>query len=437
MTMKFYVGAIAAALVALSACGSDENETPGTGGAGVGGSGGFGGAAGGASGGVGGSAGAAGSGASGGVAGSGASGGVAGAGGGGGLPGVVATRIVAGGLHTCALMAEGSVACWGANLYGQVGRGSQVSPTTPVSVATKVSSVAAGFHHTCVLNSAGGVNCWGKNDNGQLGDGTKTKRLSPTPVKGLSSGAKAIAAGSQHSCAVTQAGGVKCWGDNADGQLGDGTTTERLAPVDVSGLSSGVVAVAAGAGHTCALKQKGSVACWGRNTAGQLGLGTKAVHIKPVDVPGLNSGVKLIAVGGDHSCVLLVGGTVKCWGFNEKGQLGDGTTTERLSPTGIGGLGAGVTALATGYGHTCAANAAGGVLCWGNNSNGQLGDSSQQDRLKPTAVVGISSGAVLGAGTHSCAIDKAGSASCWGQNDWGQLGDGTKIDRSKPTPVKF
>ncbi|MBI4401534.1 MAG: RCC1 repeat-containing protein, partial [Nitrospirae bacterium] len=164
----------------------------------------------------------------------------------------------------------------------------------------------------------------------QLGDGTAIDRSNPVDVAGLTSGLTAIAAGRRHTCALTTAGGVKCWGNNHDSQLGDGTAIDRSNPVDVAGLTSGVKAITAGWRHTCALTAAGGVKCWGKNHDGQLGDGTANNRSLPLDVVGLTGGVKAVAAGGQHTCALTPI-YVKCWGDNEDGQLGDGTTTDTLA----------------------------------------------------------------------------------------------------------
>jgi len=281
-----------------------------------------------------------------------------------------ALQISAGGYHTCALTSSGGVMCWGDNNYGQLGDGTTTDRSTPVDVVGLSSgdtAIATGGYHTCALTSSGGVRCWGRNHYGQLGDGTTTNRTTPVDVVGLS-GVTAIAAGVYHTCALTSSGGVRCWGFNFYGQLGDGTTTtHRTTPVDVVGLSSGVTAIAAGGYHTCGLTSSGGVRCWGQNTYGQLGDGTTTDRSTLVDVVGLSSGVTAIAGGGYHTCALTSSGGVKCWGQNVYSQLGDGTTTDRYTPVDVVGLSSGVTAIAAGVYHTCALTSSGGVKCWGYN----------------------------------------------------------------------
>jgi alpha-tubulin suppressor-like RCC1 family protein len=193
---------------------------------------------------------------------------------------------------------------------------------------------------------AGGVKCWGDNDSGELGDETTIQRNTPVDVMGLTTGVKAIAAGGEHTCALTEAGGVKCWGNNSQAQLGNGRLTNSTIPLDVAGLANNVVTIAAGVGsvrelevfvgaHTCALTITGGVKCWGDNDDGQLGEGRTVDRDTPVDVVGLTSGVKRITAGAHHSCALTIAGQVKCWGDNSQGQLGNGETTDSPIPVNV------------------------------------------------------------------------------------------------------
>jgi len=303
--------------------------------------------------------------------------------------------------------------------------------------ATGVAAVAAGVSHTCALTSLGAVQCWGDNTYGQIGDGTLTERLTPVTVSGLASGMVAVAAGGSHSCALTTGGAVWCWGHNDAGQLGDGTTTDRTAPVAVSGLASGAVAVAAGGSHTCAVTASGGVLCWGRNTYGQIGDGTTTDQIVPVAVSGLAGTIATVTAGYGHTCAVTNAGGVHCWGHNSDGQLGDGTTTDRLTPVAVSGLTGGAAAAAAGGSHTCALTNAGGVLCWGQNTYGQLGDGTITSHSTPVAPTGWSAlgAAVVAGGAHTCALTATGGVWCWGSNTLGQLGDGTATDRATPVPV--
>jgi alpha-tubulin suppressor-like RCC1 family protein len=352
--------------------------------------------------------------------------------------GVIA--ITAGDYHSCALTTAGGVKCWGYNNNGQLGDSTTTNRPTPVDVtglASGVDAISAGAYFTCALTTAGGVKCWGSNTGGQLGDNTTEYRFAPVDVTGLASGVGAIAGGSGHTCAITTAGAAKCWGSNGDGQLGDSTTTNRLVPADVTGLASGAVSLAAGGSHTCAVTAAGGAKCWGHNTNGQLGDNSTNRRIAAVDVAGLAGGASMIAAGGHHSCVLTAAGGVKCWGNNSSGQLGDNSTAYRYAPGDVTGLASGVAAIAAGGAHTCALTTAGGVKCWGNNGNGQLGDNTTTNRLVPVNVSGLASGvtAIAADGSHTCALTSAGGVKCWGGNGFGQLGDNTTTQRLVPTDV--
>jgi alpha-tubulin suppressor-like RCC1 family protein len=354
---------------------------------------------------------------------------------GGGLSRNVA--MVAGGSdHTCALMANGAVRCWGSNAFGQIGDLTTTNRTTPVAVGGLAGvgavatpgarAVSINGYHTCTVTSAGGVDCWGYNNSGQLGDATTTQRPTPRGVHGLSTGVTAVTVGFFHTCALTAAGGVKCWGENSDGQLGDGTTTDRLTPVDVVGLTSGVASVVAGRVHTCAVTTGGGVKCWGDNSTGGLGDGTTSDRSSPVNVTGLTSGVAAVAAGATHSCAVTTGGALRCWGGNASGQLGDGTTTDAATPVSVSGLGSGVAGVSAGDRITCALTTSGGVKCWGLNDAGQLGDGTTTVRFTPVDVSGLTSGvSSLDVGSYlTCARTTAGGLRCWGSNLAGGLGNG-------------
>ncbi len=352
--------------------------------------------------------------------------------------GVIA--VAAGGLSSCALTSEDQVKCWGANMSGALGDGSTTSSDIPVSVSgliNGVSTISVGSGHSCAISSSGTLQCWGGNDTGQSGDGRLMWTSLPLDVSGLSSGNTMVATGSRHSCVVTSAGGVKCWGDNFDGQLGDGTSNDRSEPVDVVGLTGGVIAVQAGFNHTCALISGGKVKCWGNNDYGHLGNGTQDPHLTPQDVNGLAQGVLMISTQRSHNCALTDTGLVKCWGSNSQGQLGDGTTTDRSEPVDVTGLSSNTNSVAAGGRHTCALSDSGGVKCWGDNYYGQLGDNNNNDSSTPVDVVGLSSGVThISLGRyHTCVVVTGGGVKCWGKNEFGQLGDGSTSDVNSPVDV--
>jgi alpha-tubulin suppressor-like RCC1 family protein len=342
--------------------------------------------------------------------------------------------------HVCAVTAASGATCWGSNHWSQIGDNTVYDRRVPRPVSTLsrgVVAITAGDEHSCALMSAGAVECWGKNGYGQVGDGATTTRRTPVAVSGLSSGIVAIGAGRAHSCAVTSGGAVKCWGQNLYGQLGDGTkVSRRPTPVDVSLLESGVVAITAGYWHSCALTGDGAVKCWGRNDNGQLGDGTTTDRLIPVAVSGLSSGVVAISSGGLHNCALTSAGAVKCWGHNDFGQIGDGTKTRRLAPVAVSGLSSDIVAVTAGGAHSCALTKVGAVMCWGRNYYGQLGDGTDTERETPVAVSGLSSGvvAIAAGGEESCALTSV-DARCWGSNDYGEIGDGTLSHRATPTLV--
>ncbi len=351
------------------------------------------------------------------------------------------TAISAGDLHNCAIKQDGGVACWGYNDHGQLGNGSTTNSSVPVDVSAlpdEVTAISAGGH-TCAVTSKGGLFCWGFNGDGRLGDGTLVDSSVPVAVPGLASGVATVDVGNTHTCVLTTAGGVRCWGINDRGQLGDGTTTTRVAPVDVRGLATGVRAIAVGGGHTCALTAAGGVVCWGANYAGQLGNGATVDSSTQVNVSGLGSGVVAIAAGISHTCALTGSSGVMCWGglAASQGPEGGLYTVFALSPTLLPGLASGVVSIAAGGFQTCAVSHDGGAKCWGDNRHGQLGNGTTNLSAIPVAVKGLASGVMAMSANygHTCALMTSGGARCWGSNDAGVLGNGSTLDSATPTDV--
>ena len=298
---------------------------------------------------------------------------------------------------TCLFSSTGGLKCFGYNGDGEIGNGTQSGTPTPTpqdvsglsAGVVQVTSTASG---RCALTSAGGVKCWGRD----LNQSTIVYHLTPVDVPTLTSGVIQLAGGYGHMCALTVAGGVKCWGNNFRNELGDGTNVDHFTPADVTGLTSGVAAIASGADHTCAVLTTGGLKCWGYNASGQVGDGgsTATNRSTPVDVLGLTSGVVAVAGGFSHTCALLASGAVKCWGFNLFGQVGDGSfANPKLVPAQVVGLTSGQVAVIAGANVSCAQSVTGGVQCWGNggSSNG-LGSGSTSDSAVPVDVVGVTGG---------------------------------------------
>lgn len=343
-----------------------------------------------------------------------------------------ATQIGAGVQRTCALTSAGAVKCWGANNYGSLGTGTMVSSAIPVDVVglgSGVTALAVGAYHACALTSQSGVKCWGNNADGQLGDGSTTDSPTPVTVTSLAN-AIAIAAGHDHTCAVTSAGDVQCWGNNSDGQLGNNSTNASHVPLTVPGLT-GIKAVSASEFGTCSLSTGQGLKCWGREP----GNGTVFDSKVPVDVM---SGVAAATSGGwGFTCAVTTAGAVRCWGTNTEGALGDSTFASSDVPVGAVGLASGVTALGAGFDHACAVTSVSGVSCWGSNDHGQVGDGSTTNRGAPVIVSGLggSALAVAGGNWHTCAILAGGHLRCWGFNSGGALGDGTQVESHVPVAV--
>lgn len=353
------------------------------------------------------------------------------------LRGVV--ELAAGSRHSCARIDDGSLRCWGGNAFGQLGDDSRSDRYLLIEVgglSAAAVRVTAGAEHSCAIVAGGELHCWGFNFYGQLGVNDSELRLLPTPVQGLPGPVAEVVAGDDHSCARLQNGRVFCWGANADGQLGSGAFADSLLPREVDGLPANAMTIAAGARHSCAVLVGGEVYCWGFNFAGQLGNGEQgedANRSAPVAVSSLD-GVSALALGTRHSCALRQG-AVLCWGANGSGQLGhDRDTLAQPLAAPVDGLDSGFLALGLGEEHSCALHEDGRVLCWGANGDGQLGDGSPQPRAEPMAVSGIDDATQLASGrSHVCVRSAAGTAQCWGFNFHGQLGDGSTSQRFAPS----
>ncbi|MBK8048710.1 MAG: carboxypeptidase regulatory-like domain-containing protein [Anaerolineales bacterium] len=322
---------------------------------------------------------------------------------------------------------------------GLLAQGDPVAPPDPATgigaagASSLLTEVAAGGKHTCA-RIGGDLRCWGDNRYGQLGDGTTVDRVTPVALVGIDSHAGGLVAGDYHTCAIQTNSTVACWGDNRYGQLGDGTATSRAFPAPVAGLVD-VTALSSGDLHTCALTGAGAILCWGYNRYGQLGNGGTLTQRTPIVV--VASGAHALAAGGSHTCALFSDGAAFCWGLNDRGQLGDGTNIDHWTPVEAIGPFLDAVHVAAGWGHTCALSATGGAMCWGDNLSGQLGDGTRTDQWLPIAVSGLSSGAqqVAGGDYHTCTRTSVGGVHCWGYNGHGEIGDGTWDTRLTPVAV--
>ena len=414
------------------------------------------------------------------------------------------TSLETGDNHACALHADGTITCAGANWYGNVGNGEfgaiDWTPTEVVGIDDAV-GLSLGFYHTCAVHATGEISCWGRNEDGQLGNGTEglennsavpvkvsgitdatavsTTYLSltcalhetgevscwgsnlagelgtdesvggghspidhsavPVKIRGITDAA-AVSAGASHACVLHEAGEISCWGSNSAGELGADDhipDDQSAAPLRVSGITD-AIAVSASDYHTCALRESGQITCWGWNESGQLGDGeiwesndsfvpVKVSATVTTEPPASDEPVD-VSAGVRHSCMVWNSGKVSCWGDNNKGQLGDGEFGRDLYssvPLEVSGI-ADAVAVSAGWEHTCAVHATGEVSCWGDDTNGELGNGEIVEQVPlPVKAVGISDATAVTAGHwHTCALRSTGEVSCWGRNYDGQLGNG-------------
>jgi alpha-tubulin suppressor-like RCC1 family protein/predicted Ser/Thr protein kinase len=347
---------------------------------------------------------------------------------------VARARVVAGGMHTCMITADGRAFCWGGNDRGQIGNGgtSRASSPAVVSVDVRFTTIAAGLSHSCGIARGGVAWCWGANDHGQLGDRTMAQHTIPLRVAGSHTFTE-ITVGAAHTCALDDSGAVWCWGSNAQGQLGaPGEDAAQPTPVAWRGR---FISIAAGWNFTCGIEASGRAMCWGDDSAGELGDGGTTDRRAPVWVSGERV-FTAIAAGSAHACGITPQREVYCWGRNSGGQLGDGTRVDHSLPVRIKSSERFV-AVAAGAVHTCALTAEGNAWCWGRNNYGQLGNGGTSDQSQPVEVAGEHSFATLRAfGSHTCGATPSGEAFCWGYNLEGQLGDGSRVNRTRPVYVE-
>ncbi|HEX9692542.1 MAG TPA: Ig-like domain-containing protein [Gemmatimonadales bacterium] len=361
---------------------------------------------------------------------------------------VAFAALSAGLFQTCGLTPDGPATCWGINGAGELGDSTIANSPRPVLVGIDVvfSTVHAGGSHSCGLTAQGRAWCWGANWSAQLGMGTidRLPHASPMPVAGLLTFTR-LWTGDRHACAMTDGGAAFCWGGDLSGQIGDGPTAdfceeigERCGTVPRPvATSTAFVSATTGTEHSCALSQTGTVECWGLNRNGQLGDGTKVSSTVPVQVAGGVSFSSVVA-GGYHTCGLDTQGRPYCWGDNTVGQLGVPTvaTPSAAAPRLVDG-GLTLASLVVGGGHSCGLGPDGVAYCWGLNQFGELGIGSTMGVDYPAAVAtDLRFTAIVAGWTHTCAIATDGVAYCWGRNNAGQLGVGV-FGGIRTTPTKI
>lgn len=356
------------------------------------------------------------------------------------------SNIAAGIFHACAITGDGGVKCWGDGSYGVLGRASFSSKTPVVvqGIPERVTAISAGAYHTCALTVSGNIYCWGYNYEGQLGSET-TEYYSATPIKvaGDSDVFTSISVGAITSCATTTTGSAKCWGANTVTLSGDSYASgDSSTPVAVPEMPERIISIDPGGPHTCAVTEPGKLYCWGGNRTGELGNGTTANSLTPVEVSGILGAVASVSAGSDHTCAVTVDGELYCWGGNESGQLGDGTNNDNSSPVKISAFSSKTRKVMAAYQRTCAISDEGSLKCWGNNQYGSIGDGTTRNRNTPVDVMGISNGVeeVSGFSMTSCALVTGGSIKCWGamSNELFSnlaLGNGYKTAYSTPVDV--
>ena len=343
--------------------------------------------------------------------------------------------VSAGFQHTCGIRDDATMWCWGDNNYGQLGDGRDTSSRRPVQVDghswTTVSTTSGGMD-TCGIRANGGLWCWGDNTAAQIRRYGAAAYERPVRAGGPAAWTS-VAAGTWHTCGVRDDGSLWCWGWNRHGALGYRTANAYSGPRMV-GANTDWADVAAADGHTCATRTDGTLWCWGWNLFGQIGQGTTKSSYRHPSQVGSAISWATIAAGGRQTCATQIDGTAWCWGRNENGQLGDGTTTDRSLPTEVAS--GSWARLSEGEDHTCGIHTDGTAWCWGNNTDGADGDGTTTDQLTPVEVgIGYTWNDITAGGNHSVATASDGTGWSWGFNASGQLGDGTHKTRLAPVEV--
>ena len=388
------------------------------------------------------------------------------------LSGKSVTAIQVGTSHTCVIADDNNAYCWGLNTNGQLGNNSTTESHVPVAVYTAgvlsgktILSLSAGNIHNCVIASDNNAYCWGNGGNGRLGNNSGAQSQVPVAVNtaGVLSGKTiaSIAAGGSHTCAIASDNLLYCWGYNANGYLGNNSTTQSQVPVavDTSGALNGktIASVASKFYETCALSSDNQVYCWGNNGSAQIGVGdVAATYLTPQRVvnylPGRKIGVEgktplAVSAGYFHTCTIASDNQAYCWGYDSDGQLGGGAITSSIGPQVVpvdtSGVLSGKTILSisSGYYHTCAIASDNQAYCWGSGGSGKLGNNSGVDSSVPVAVdtTGVLAGktilSISAAPDHTCAIASDDQAYCWGSGTYGQLGNNTPSDSLVPVAV--
>ena len=299
-------------------------------------------------------------------------------------------------------------------------------------------AISAGELHSCGIRTTGRLYCWGDNASGQLGDGSKGGTADiPVQVAGNRTDWKAVSTGSLHTCALRTSGRLFCWGSSSAGRLGTGGGDVSV-PTQVAGNRTDWMAPTAGQEHTCALRSSRRLFCWGYNAYGQLGDGTEEDRATPRQVKGGWTNWTQVSAGVSHTCARRATGRAYCWGAGGDGQIGDGGESNRTAPTQVAGNRTDWASMAAGYYHSCGRRTTGRLFCWGDNPSGQLGIGTTGDqRLTPAQVAGSRTDwvAVSTSVEHTCARRSSGRLFCWGNNNDGQVGNGFKIDAGSPTQV--